>query len=579
MRKSIENWEEIPLAKNEAEVFQLQKRIFSLSKSGKTKQVHRLQKLLLNSYSAKCLAVAKVTEKNAGRNTAGSDGQRSLSKVEKLRMVNMLSLDQRILPVKRVWIPKPGKSEQRPLGIPTMRNRALQALIALALEPEWEAQFSQGMYGFRRGRRAQDAIVSIRSSIQRSPKWVLDADIEKFFDRVNHDTLVEKLNTFPTMKNAIRRILKSGYLDGTAIMDTSMGTPQGGPLSPLLANIVLSELETKLIAAYQSWKLGNGTEFKGEPLIRMYADDFVVLHKNQQVVQRCRDFVAAHLFKLGLNLHPEKTRIVHTLLTESGPSGFDFLGHHFQQFPTGKHAVKPYFKQVFTHITPSKDAINRVYKKVALVIDEMLSSSAGGKVSAKANRSPEELLILRLNPIILGWTNYYRSCNAKQAFSRLDHLIWWKLWKTLRKRHKRRGRTWTVDNYLRTNYGKWRFNCRHSLEGHVLTLRLFSEASIIRHYPIKKGSSFYDGDWTYWATRQGSYPGIPKSICKLLKEQRGLCHKCKISIGHTDKVRILANMGGPAKKQQVYRILVHEHCDTEFRRSNEGAIASPLTLS
>lgn len=577
MRKSIENWEDISLAQCEAEVFHLQKRIFSTSKANNTIQVHRLQKLLMSSHAAKCLAVAKVTQINTGRNTAGIDGQRSISSKEKLRMARTLSLGERILPVKRVWIPKPGKSERRPLGIPTLRNRALQALIALALEPQWEARFTPGMYGFRPGRGAHDAISSIRASIRFSPKWVLDADIEKFFDRVNHEALLEKLSTFPAMRAAIRRVLKSGSIDGSIIEDSNEGTPQGGPLSPLLANIVLSDLQTELIAACQSWKQEDRKLSSRSPVVAMYADDFVVLHKDLEVVQRSRDFIAAYLLKMGLRLHPEKTRIVHTMDAGSDPPGFDFLGHHIRQFQTGKYAVKASFKQVFTSITPSKDSIRRVYAKAALIIEETLAPPNGGGHS-NGGRTPEEILIFRLNPVIRGWANYFRGSNAKAAFSRLDHLLWWKIWKALRRRHKKHGRIWTVKNYLRTLEGKWRFQCRDTSSSKVLTLRLFAEAVIIKHLQIKRGASFYDGDWTYWATRQGRYPGVPKLITKLLRDQHGYCHQCKRSIGNSDTVRILAGIARGSKGQKPVLFLVHQECETEFRRSNVEA-RFPLTLS
>lgn len=563
MQKHIEKWEDVPHAQYVRDVFHLQRRIFSSSKQGNHELVHKLQRLLLSSTAAKCLAVHKVTEKNAGRDTAGIDGERGLTDAAKLRLATSLSLHHPVMAVKRVWIPKPGKNELRPLGIPTMKDRALQALIVLALEPEWEAKFTPGTYGFRKGYSTHDAIVTIRSSIQQLPKWVLDADIEKFFDRVDHQALLSKLNTFPALESAIRRILKAGIVDGSVATRPEAGTPQGGPLSPLLANIVLSGLETDLRIATQTWETAKK---RSRPIAMFtYADDLSVLHEDREIIERSREFISDWLAKVGLNLHPKKTRIVHTLQTsESGQAGFDFLGHNIRQFHTGKYALKPFFKQVHTQIGPSKGAVRRAYHELALIIQQMLAAPNYRHCGSKRRVS---ILLYRLNPKIRGWSNYYRHCNSKAAFSRLDHLVWHKIWKALRNFFRNKGRTWTVQTMLRYR-GKWQLNCQDPT-GKTIVLRLFAETSIQRHFPVQKGRSYYDGDALYWATRTGAYPGLPTEVGKLLKSQRAHCPHCGQAFSRDERWSVLTN---PAK-EKPWLLLIHHQCESEFRRCHDNANA------
>jgi len=561
MTDTTDEWEALPWEQFRQEVFHLQRRIFRASQKGNGK-VHALQKLLLKSKAAKCMAVSQVAEENKGRHTAGVDGQRGLTNRSKWTLAKKLDVNQSVSPVKRIWIPKPGKTEERPLGIPTMADRALQALITLALEPEWEARFTPGMHGFRKGRSAHDALATIRFSIQRSPKWVLDADIEKFFDRVNHDALLKKLDTFPAMENAIRRILRSGAIEGSVYSETKVGTPQGGPLSPLLANIALCGLQTALQQAGQKWRLPNGNVIGRVPVMAIYADDFVVLHKERHVIERCRDFISEWLAQMGLRLHPGKTRIVHTLEDENGTPGFDFLGHHIRQFHTGKYAVKPSLNQVFTEIRPSNDSQRRVYRKIADCIDKMLSRKKGGQM----HPPPEWILIKKLNQISQGWSNFFRYSNAKASFSKLDHRVWWKLWKALRRRHKKRGREWTVKTFLKSQGGKWQFICPAGPDNDEAVMNRFAEKPIKRHVSARHDRSYYDGDWAYWATRLGRYPSIPKQWATLLKGQHGKCHHCKERFTQHDRLALGLHSEPVGDRSRLIQVCVHAQCLAQLRR-------------
>src|SRR4028118_1175721 len=246
VEKPMYEWNDINWRKLERNVFKLQKRIYQASNRGDVKLVRKLQKLLISSWSAKALAVRRVTQDNQGKKTAGVDGVKSLSPKQRLDLIPKIHLGTKARPTRRVWIPKPGTQEKRPLGIPTMKDRALQALVKLALEPEWEARFEPNSYGFRPGRSCHDAIEAIFTVTAQKAKYVLDADIAKCFDRINHKALLEKLNTFPTIRRQVRAWLQAGVMDGKELFPTREGTPQGGVISPLLSNIALHGMEYRI---------------------------------------------------------------------------------------------------------------------------------------------------------------------------------------------------------------------------------------------------------------------------------------------------------------------------------------------
>ncbi|MBU0495518.1 MAG: reverse transcriptase N-terminal domain-containing protein [Chloroflexi bacterium] len=246
--KQTEDWQTLPWNQFQRNVFRLQQRIYRATRRGDIKRAHSLQRLLLRSWSARCLAVRRVTQDNRGQRTPGVDGVASLTPKQRLALVRTLCdlAHWTADPIQRTYIPKPGRSEKRGLGIPTMRDRALQALVKLALEPEWEARFEPNSYGFRPGRSAHDAIGAIFNFIRLKPKYVLDADLEKCFDRIDHDALLSKLHAIQPITRLVRAWLKAGIMDQGQLLFPEAGTPQGGVLSPLLANVALHGLETRL---------------------------------------------------------------------------------------------------------------------------------------------------------------------------------------------------------------------------------------------------------------------------------------------------------------------------------------------
>jgi RNA-directed DNA polymerase len=529
-------WQDLPWKDIQRSVFKLQKRIYQAALRGDRKAVHRLQRLLINSWSARCLAVRRVTQDNQGKNTAGVDGIKRLTPAERLELAQTLKLSQIAQPVRRVWIPKPGKTEQRPLGIPTMQNRAEQALAKLALEPEWEAYFEPNSYGFRPGRSVQDAIGAIYIVINRKPKYVLDADIAACFDRIDHQALLTKLNTFPFMRRAIRAWLKAGVMEDGKLFPTEQGSPQGGVISPLLANVALHGLER--VAA------------EVHPKVRVirYADDLVALHENLEVIEKVKEAMSKWLAHMGLELKPSKTRITHTLYQHDGFVGFDFLGFNIRQYKAGTNRSGRLSNSKLlgfkTLIKPSQEAVERHYQVIERIIEDH-------------RQVTQAQLIEKLNRVIPGWTRYYSTVVSKDTFSRLKNLMFIKLWRWAKRRHPLKPHKWVARKYWPTETGKWQFATpdRYVLYEH-------SRTPIRRHIKVRGCKSPYDGDWVYWVKRKERHPEIPTRIAKLMKRQLGRCAWCGLYFMSEDWLEvdhlIPTSMGGGDCYDNWQ--LLHKHC-------------------
>jgi RNA-directed DNA polymerase len=570
--KPMYGWNEIDWRKLDRQVFKLQKRIFQASTRGDVKLVRRLQKLLISSWSTRALAVRRVTQDNQGKKTAGVDGVKSLTPKQRLDLINKIEIGTKVKPTRRVWIPKPGTEEKRPLGIPTMYDRALQALVKMVLEPEWEAKFEPNSYGFRPGRSCHDAIGAIFDAVRFKNKYVLDADISKCFDRINHDKLLEKLNTFPTLRRQIRAWLKAGVMDGKKLFPTDEGTPQGGVISPLLANIALHGLEEliKGLAPKFDMRRADGTQLsvrdklKSVSCIR-YADDFVVLHEDNEVIKLCKIRIEEWLSDIGLELKPSKTRISHTFNTvEDEQPGFNFLGFHIQQFPVGKYTSgKSPGKGLLgfkTIITPSKEGQKKHYRKIAEVIKRLQGVS-------------QATLISKLNPIIRGWCNYYSHVISQKIFERLRHLVVHRLLKWGMHRHRNKGRKWLRLKYFRTiGNNTWTFA---TTEENPMILVQHSDIEIKRYVKVKGNASPYNGDWKYWSERWGNNPNKSKSVKVSLKKQKGKCAYCDNyfkdgDILETDHI-IPKSKGGTDKYENLQ--LLHRHCHDK-KTANDGSLGT-----
>jgi len=553
-------WKDINWRKLERVTFKLQKRIFQASERGDVKACRKLQKTLIRSWSAKCIAVRRVTQDNQGKNTAGVDGVKSLTPKQRTNLVGKLKLKGKAKPTRRVNIPKPGTTETRPLGIPTINDRALQALCKMALEPEWEAKFEPNSYGFRPGRSCHDAIGAIFTNIKQKAKYVLDADIAKCFDRIDHKALLTKIATFPTMRQQVRTWLKAGYYDQGNLFPTNEGTPQGGVISPLLANIALHGMEARVKQYAETLKGKKRDNRVALSLIR-YADDFVIIHEDLNVVLECKEIIADWLSDMGLELKPSKTRLTHTLNEIDGNVGFEFLGFHIQQHKTGNYrcAVNPHGTPLgfTTLITPSKAKVKSHLSKIAEVIDTHKTA-------------PQATLISRLNPIIRGWSNYYSTVVSKRTFSNVDKLTYDKL----RAWARRRGNGKINKNkYWRTVGDRnWCFSTENGLE-----LKQHSDTPIVRHIQIKAVASPFDGNWTYWSKRRGEYPETPNRVASLIKRQKGICPHCGLYFTSTDIVEVdhikPTSLGGKDTYDNLQ--LLHKHCH-DTKTATDGSIHSKL---
>jgi len=543
-------WETLPWRKLERSVFKLQKRTYRAARRGDTKAVRQLQRLLCKSRAAKLLAVRRVTQDNRGKNTAGVDGVKTVPPAERLEMADTLTLKAKASPVRRVYIPKPGTDERRPLGIPTMRDRATQTLVKLALEPEWEAKFEPNSYGFRPGRSCWDAIQAIFLSFHRKPKYVLDADIAKCFDRINHEELLKKVGASPTLRRQLRAWLKAGYLDGDQLFPTEAGTPQGGTASPLLANIALHGLETFIRERFPERKGRRKGEYQAPPNVIRYADDFVVLHEKREVVEECQRLISEWLKPMGLELKPSKTRITHTLEAVNGTPGFDFLGFTIRLFPCGRnnsvrdaHSRATGFSPA---IKPSKASVRRHVCRLREIID-------------RHRGSPQEALIAELNPVIRGWCSYHAAGVSSRTFQRIGHTLFRMLFAWARRRHAKKGKRWVARKYWRLaeGYG-WEFRpagSEYKLYKHEFT-------PIVRHVKVQGDRSPFDGDWVYWSSRQGRYPGVMPWLAILLKRQAGKCRYCGLYFRDGDVMEvdhmIPKSAGGPRALRNLQ--LLHGHC-------------------
>lgn len=571
MKNVIKRWEHIHWRTAARYVHKLQQRVFDAEQRGDLLTVGKYQDKIANSFYAKALAVRQVAQISKGRKTAGIDGIKSPTPAAKMRMATGLTIHHRPSAVRRKWIEKPGKDEMRPLGIPNLIDRAHQALLVLILDPQWESHFSNHQYGFRKGRGPHDAIDFIQRHLrQAGPKWVLEIDIEKFFDKLDHEELLRRLAAPPTISDAVRRCLKAGVLDQVEHTAPDIGTPQGGPLSPCLANVALAGLEACLEREFRREYAGRITAL-GMPTLVVYADDAVVLHRDRGVVEWSRTVIQRYLDPLGLRLSESKTRVSHTEQpTRPGEgAGFDFLGFHVQHAWTKKLGG---IKVPYIMVTPSKRSVERFYRDCADRLDKLKLSreqrGARRDRQAQGGKDPVTNMICDLNKRIQGWANYFGKCNAKACFGRLDHLLHGKLWQWSVRRFDRKRVQWIIDHLfsgveldkdgkpLRRLDGnprarKWAFKSPFvAKEAPHVTLRKLADTPIRNHVLVKPEKRFYDGDWTYWQLRMRTrYAGTPPMVSiAAFRRQKGNCYICakpilmgeRLTVGKQDRLQVIS---------------------------------------
>lgn len=534
-------WKNIDWIKAEKEVNRLQIRIAKAVQEKKWNAVKRIQYLLTHSYYAKALAVRKVTT-NKGKNTAGVDKELWTTAASKMRAVLTLSdKNYKAKPLRRVYIEKKGKKAKRPLGIPCMYDRAMQALYALSLEPIAEATADTRSFGFRKGRCCQDACEYIFTNLAKSnsAKWVLEGDIKGCFDHISHEWMIANI---PMDKSVLKQFLKAGFVFERELFPTEEGTPQGGVISPILANMALDGMQKALYDRFHTNRLGkDDIRFKNAHKMNFirYADDFIVTAATKEIAEEAKQIVSQFLKGRGLELSEDKTVITHI------NDGFDMLGWTFRKFK-GKLIVKPSKKSIKSFVASLSDTIRN-----------------------HAKAWEQEVLIEKLNKQIRGWANYHQSVCASEAFAHIDYVLYELLWQWAKRRHPHKGQWWVSTRYWqRKGNRNWVFSTENK------ELLRVDHIPIVRHIKIRLDANPYF-DTEYFAERkfQQGMRRLSGRFKEIWKNQKGCCYHCgmPMDIGEEREIifKLPKALGG--KEEIPNMAYVHSVCQKTFqeRRSKE----------
>ena len=543
------DWHSISWKQANRHVRRLQSRIAQAQQQGRKRKVRALQFILTRSFAARCLAVRRVTE-NSGKRTPGVDSQKLDTPEKKAQAVlNLNREDYKAQPLKRLYILKNNGRAFRPLGIPTMQDRAAQALHLCALEPIAETTADPNSYGFRKARSVADAIEQCCNTLCRptSAQWILEADIKSCFDEISHEWL---LSHIPMDRKLLRKWLAAGFIERQVHAPTTTGTPQGGVISPALMNLTLDGLEPLLAQHFppRSGKLVN--------LVR-YADDFIITGRSKEILENeVKPLVTNFLKERGLQLSEKKTRITHVI------EGFDFLGRHIRKYPNG-----PTQQKLLTR--PSRPNVQAFLAGIKTFFNENL-------------HTPVDKLLIRLNPKVRGWALFHRSSASKEIFSYVDSRIFHELEYWMHRRHPRKTLLWCYRKYF-TNTGNRSYVLQTSFpdrRGKPRTIRLFKAADvpIKRHVKIKAAANPFLPEWeSYFEERialqmKDSFYGYDK-LLRLWFNQDGLCPQCGQKItrdtGWNLHHRIRLVDGGDDSMANL--ILLHPACHQQLHAQTNHA--------
>lgn len=540
-------WDSIDWNQAHHVVMRLQVRIAKATRERRWRKVKALQWLMTHSYSAKIIAVKKITT-NQGKRTPGVDGVLLKTFEDKANMVNSLKRDgYHPLALRRIYIPK-ANGKLRPLGIPTMRERGMQALHTLALLPMSETTADWNSYGFRPERCTADAIEALfkRLCKKDASEWILEGDIKGCFDNISHEWMLKNICTD---RQVLEKWLKAGYMEKAKLFPTEKGTPQGGIASPTLANLVLDGIEDLLGRNFNALnRYGNRKQVSPEGIhFVRYADDFVVIAKSKDTLEKeVYPMIEMFLKERGLELSKEKTKITHI------SDGFDFLGQNIRKYRFGTKNAK-------LLIMPSSKNVKTFLASIRQTIKSMATAT-------------QKDLICKLNPKIRGWANYHRSVVSKEIYNKVDNEIWKAVWKWSVRRHPNKNKAWIHAKYFRKIKERNHcFSCEvkdeNQKESRLLKLLFTSDTIIKRHLKIIGEATPFDPAYEMYFEKRISSKMIGnkegrRKIEVLWRRQKGCCSICSERITAETEwyVHYLESRVDGGKGNLSNLILVHTKC-------------------
>lgn len=545
----IYDWNSINWKKIYKYVKKLRQRIFHAEQLGQTRKVRKLQRLMIRSKANLLLSIKKVTQINKGKRTAGIDKMIITNDKERTELFNLIKdysiKSVKVKPAKRKYIPKKN-GKLRPLGIPIIKDRIYQNIIKNALEPQWESRFESISYGFRPKRSAQDAREQLFLKLRKGTKrqWIFEGDFKGCFDNLNHEYIMTCIKKFPC-REIILNWLKAGYIDEDVFIETLSGTPQGGIISPLLANIALHGIENELGVVYKNSKNRHFLDSKSVGIVK-YADDFVILCQTRNEAESMYGKLEPYLKKRGLTLAEEKTKITHI------SEGFDFLGFNVKQYKT--------VRGVTLLIKPSKSSV----KKAKQRIKEVFKRYRGNQVG---------VIIKQLNSIIRGIGNYWSNSVSKNTYKTIDYYIWIKIRKYLKFMHHNKPWKWIIKKYFSKDIhgiskDKWLLTNKSMKNCQLIRMQWIP---IIRHQLIKYNNSPDDKSLKEYFMRRDEKEFKKSNILskqKLAKKCKYICRICNQSLFNEENLKVNHIVPKVLGGKDVYRNfeILHECCYDQHRK-------------